>query len=310
MMKRNLFRKKAGWLLAVFTIINLVIVYFRDAFQYQPYTSYAALYQPGTAAYSEKWTQVPKNIPKEELAEASHILHTHTDIARKTTTQEKVLAIGSFLRQNFAAQYGTPAQNTLGLSSMALYHTLLQSKETKLWCGQFGSMFLLFCWSQNIQCRYIELFQPGDHHVVNESFLPELNQWVMTDVTFNTLLAQDHEGQLLNARAFYEKVNSNEEIYRWSQDSNGLMRNRLNKNLPFIQRYFRKDCPYYYYNHTDLKQAYRPSEKVKRFFLPVSWYEIYSTNQQSNLPFWVKIGCIIAWLCCLGLFITRHFRKS
>src|SRR5205823_1481170 len=159
----------------------LFIFLFRDSFQYQPYTSYHSLYQPCDKYCSEKWSKFVKPYPASDLTEAKNILNTHVR-AISGSTCDKLLHIGNFIYTRFNSQQGNPTYQFLALSPLNQYKALSTSDTVKLWCGNFAEMFTLFCWSQGIICRTIEIMNPGDHHVLNESYIPETGQWVMTDL--------------------------------------------------------------------------------------------------------------------------------
>ena len=75
--------------------------------------------------------------------------------------------------------------------------------------------------------------------------------------------------------------------------------------------YFNKNFILYIYKETDLRQVYSIPEKIKRYFLPVSWYEVYAPQQKnSNLLFHVKQFFLLAFAGWILFIIFRITRKS
>src|SRR5215203_237714 len=262
--------KKPVFLLFVLTAINAVIFIYRDHFQYQPYTSYNSLYSKCDESCNTKWSGLTEIFTKAEVQEANDIVISNTDIGEKKGTVEKIQTMAAFIYNKFHAQYGRPSYSTMSLSPLEKYKILLQSPKEKIWCGDFASMLLLFSRSQDILCRVIEIYSPEDQHVINECYVPELNQWMLVDVTFNTLTALSPSKQYLNAQNFRKLVNSGDPVFRISSMVNQNKIDTLNKNLPFISNYVKPDNDYQYSYSTDLRTVYKFKEKAKRYFLLLS----------------------------------------
>ncbi|MCU7548060.1 transglutaminase-like domain-containing protein [Chitinophagaceae bacterium LB-8] len=262
---------------------------------------------PYDSTGSNKWKEFYENLDKKEIKEADNILQKNTEIKKKTSTIEKVLTIGNFIYNEFHAQTGMPTKNSLYLSAIPLYRFLKQNRKEELWCGQYASMMLTFCWSQNIATRYIEIFHPGNHHTINECFIPELGKWVMVDITNNILISETRQNGYLNFVDFHNKVNSFQEISLVSSTNNKIGKSLLDKNNSFVTTYFKDNDQYYFYHHINLKKAYKSTEKIKRYFFPMYWYEIFSENQSTNLLFFVKLIFVFAWLLSLIYLLKTLF---
>ena len=306
--------KKPIFLLFVLTTINAVIFIYRDHFQYHPYTSYNSLYSQCDEACKTKWSGLTEIFTKVEVQEASDILTSITDIQEKKSTVEKIQTIAAFIYNKFHAQYGRPSDSTMSLSALKKYKLLLHSPKEKIWCGDFASMLLLFTRSQNILCRVIEIYSPEDQHVINECYVPELKQWMLVDVTYNTLTAFSHKRQYLNAQDFKELLSKTDPVFRISSTGNQNKIDTLDKNLPFILNYFKPDNDYYYYYSTDLTAVYEFKEKLKRYFFPVSWYALYKDEKKSNALFYFKVFFGFLWivtaLITIGFYLKRIMSKK
>ena len=74
-----------------------------------------------------------------------------------------------------------------------------------------------------------------------------------------------------------------------------------------ILNYYKPDHPHYYYHRVDNEKAYATPNKIKQYFLPVSWYDIYDNNgDKSNLSFYLKQVFILLWLISFFVFILSR----
>lgn len=287
--------KKSLFFLGALTLINAAIFLARNHFQYQPYKTYASLYQQCDADCVEKWSGYKKIYSAETLAQAKLI--SDKLITEQLTTLEKVQAISDALNRRFSHRIGQPTSTLLQMPAMQKFEHLNADTTQKLWCGIFAEMMALFCWSQNITCRNIEVYLPNNRHVMNECWIPELGQWVVTDAMLG-IPAAAHNNQYLNLQQFVTSLHTK---------PNELKTNALNVStrveqlpaLTSIKSFYGPDYDYYYYKVIDLNQVYRPFQKFVRYTLPVSWYNIYSSHPKSNYLFAVKAFLLAAWLLAL-----------
>ena len=161
---------------------------------------------------------------------------------------------------------------------------------------------LLFSAANNIKGRYIEVFNPGNHHVFYDFFLPELNQWVMVDVYNDIIFSRDQNGNFLNTQSFRNEVNSKRPIKIVTFKGNAVYDTFLNKETIAIREYHARPNPYYYYKTINLQEAYTTKNKVKRYLSTDSWFYIFQDALESNLWYYFKIGFLAGWLF-LGLFL-------
>lgn len=294
----------------VLTGINLFIFYRRDNFSYIPYKSYGSLYDSGDKDCERKWRQFIAQYPSEEQEKARKILSDNTHIDSVGSTIDKVLTIAAFEYQRFQGQMGQPSPALSGLSPLQQFKKVSSVKTERLWCGNLAAIFAFFCWSEGITCRYVEIFNPGNHHVVNECFIPELNQWVLVDVTTNNLLWHDEQSNFLNLQQAINRAINKNRIYSWRWKDSSATKTKLDLNEPAIATYYNRKNPTYYFSSLISESTYTPSEKIKRYFLPVSWYDVYEENKGSNLPFYAKIASFLLWILAAfslaGLFLQNR----
>lgn len=283
------------WVIVGF--INLYIFVKREHYQYVPYASYQNLYQDGNKIL----TNPAAIYTKDELDRAYKL--TSEVVNDSMTTMEKLKVLSNFLLTRFHNQRGIPTPSLLQARAMQTFDSLQANKSNKVWCGHFGNMFLLFATVHGIEGRYIEVYNPGDHHVFNEFYIPELNRWVMTDIYNDILFAESVNGHLLNAQTFRKEVNSSNPIRILAFTDSSYKRTLLQKNQEAVLAYHTKANPYYYYLTTNLPEVYSTLNKVKRYISSDSWFYIYDDVQPGNNKHYLKLGFLAGWLL-LGIMVS------
>lgn len=299
------------WTALVLTIANIVIYINRNAFSYEPFSNEGDLYEPHSLN-NFKWKQVIDDYPAVELAQAKQVLNQTLSLAGKGA-EEKIKLIGNFIRSRFKNQEGTPSTSLSALSPFQQFNLLSKDSTEKLWCGNYAAMFAWFCWSEGITTRIIEIMQPGDHHTVNECYLSEKKKWVMIDLTHNLLIVEDKRGEPLHTLAFIRQFKDSGDLLSY-QSVQDTVAHSLFYTRDFTgKKYFTGASPLYYYQRVNLEKIYATGNKIKRYFLPRSWYRIYPPYghySDGTKRFYVKLGFIYAWIivlfALLGLFLFRR----
>ncbi|RPD44745.1 transglutaminase domain-containing protein [Paracnuella aquatica] len=286
-------------------LTNIYIFWKRDNFQYIPKATDQNLYVPA----SEISTNPLTIYADDELVWAKN--KSKEFVKPNMSSSEKVKAISLFLLNQFHDQRGIPPPNLMHVSARATYDALNRSKKNQVWCGHFGHLMLLFTHVNGIKGRYIEVFNPGNHHVFNEFYIPEWGQWVMTDMYNDIVFAKNMEGTYLNAQTFRHAVNSPRGIAVLKFSQKNLVDTILDKLAEPIVSYHTKANPYYYYTTTNLDQVYTFTNKLKRHFGFSPWYYIYNDNPNSNAKHYMKIFLFISWLFLgIWLIIERFKTKA
>jgi len=296
-------------LLSFLTATNLLIYIFRDQFQFMPYATKSGLYGVCGQECINTWQTFRDDYLISELAEAKHI--SDSVIGNETATPKKILAIGRFIYQKFYRQAGKPTSNLDQASPFQQYKMLSASDSVQLWCGNFASMFSWFCWSQGIITRNVEIMKPGDRHVLNECYLGETGQWVMSDVTHHLFLMRDSIGNFVNLADFREGLGNNTPMIAYSVQDTTLAISKVDANAATIRRYYRTSDPLFYYHRIDNSKVYSPNMKIKRYLLPVSWFDILDEEPHNNIFFYIKEVFLFLWLITLFVFLATRtkFRK-
>lgn len=295
--------KKLLLLFFIATIANGVIFIFRDYFTYQPYSSYAELYAPCGDECKQKWDNFLLPYSGESIAEAKNLLAPlRLDTARPTN---RMKLISEHLRQRFAKQTGYPTDIIHRSDPIDQYKILSADTSQKLWCGTWAQLVSFFGWSHGLVCRNVEIMKPGDRHVLNEYFVPELKMWAMVDLTHDILFAEKN-GTILNTVDFLNALETPDSVTIFTGSNESILLSQF-VQLPTIRSYYGKNFDFYYYHTTHSSIAYRPADKVKRYFLPDSWYEIYTAKPNSNVLFYVKLVFIVGWLILGSLILVKRF---
>jgi hypothetical protein len=294
-------KNSATILFSAITIINLAIFFYRDKFTYHKYATRSSLYSTDTL----RWKKFIDDYSKQELIEAKIILDSLLDIENKSTSS-KILEIGKLLYQRFHKQLGKPSHLVSAATPLNQFKILDSSHSERLWCGNFAAIFVFFCWSEGIPCRFIEIVNPGNHHVLSECYLSESKEWALTDITTNHLLLFNR-----NRNKFENLLNVRDTLMDSLQSLQMEEGEIVTK--PFIpgfyDTYFGHGNPIYYYYRINNFEVYKSGEKIKRYFLPITWYEEVNRKVSGNFLFYVKQSLILLWLFCL-IFLARQFLST
>lgn len=296
--------KKFWFLFLLVSILNVVVFLFRDAFQYIPFASYADLYGRCEKGCIETWKGQAARYTKSDYEAGRRILDTVLPQTAPTTA--KAAAIASFLYNNFHRQIGFPNAYMQTAQPLQQYVSLSRNKSLELWCGNFGTMFFFFCWAENIPCRAIEIINKGQHHIVNEFYDEQSGTWIFADAMSNLFLLKSSNGQYLNLVDFIGVVNGAAQApdSRFANKQPALLNGRqVNRT------YYSPQSVLYYYRNFNKEKVYSTPSKIQRYFLPVSWYKLYSQPTGHNILFYSKLVLFVCWLVLLLLVFRRLIRK-
>ena len=163
-------------------------------------------------------------------------------------------------------------------------------------------MFSWFCWSQGIICRNIEIMNPGDHHVLNECYLPEQKKWVVVDLT-NNLLALELDGNPVNLLDTRYAVKNRISLQAIRSSGDTMVKTSLGPEERFFGAYYKKDIPLYFYHSMNYNKVQRTGYKLKSYLLPLSWYDIYLPEGGSNTGFYTRLLFIVLWIAAFFVFL-------
>lgn len=286
-------KRTARNLFLLLTAVNAVVFVFRDRFQYQPYATRQELYASCGDECLNVWRQFVRDYPEGELAQARHI--TDSLAQRSLPSYSRAVQTGRFLYERFKTRMQRGSDALSSLSPMKQYEALSASDTMQLWCGNMAQIFAWFCWSQDIPCRIVEIMKPGDRHVLNECYFRETGQWVMVDLTHNILHANTPSQGILNLTAFRDAVRERRALQVRRSEGAEAPVQPLDLKEPMIGSYYTPSYPLYYYHRVDNQKAYATANKVRSYFLPLSWYDILDEKKHSNLAFYLKQVFLFLW---------------
>jgi hypothetical protein len=292
------------FLLSLLTGVNLLVFILRDDFQFMPYSTKTVMYGPCGQECINTWKSFRDDYPLTELAEAKRI--SDSVVGDEQNTTKKMLAIGKFVYHRFYRQAGTPSNMLDEASPFQQYKILSSSDSAQLWCGNFASIFSWFCWSQGIITRTAEIMKPGDRHVVNECYVSETGQWVLSDVTHHLFLMRDSSGNFVNLAVFRESLRNATPMVAYSIQDTSVTIMNVDTSDAIIKNYYLNAYPIFYYHRIDHSKVYSPVMKIKRYFLPVSWFDILDEEPHSNAPFYIKEVLLFLWLITLFVFLATR----
>ncbi|NTS42122.1 transglutaminase domain-containing protein [Flavisolibacter sp. BT320] len=296
--------KKLVYIFLIVSVLNLVVFVFRDFFQYVPYTTYDYLYDRCDEGCKQSWEGQGARFSQSELAAGRKILDSV--ILKYDPPATKASAIASFLYRSFNSQIGSPSAFIQTAQPLQQYLSLRADKNQELWCGNFGTMFFFFCRAANIPCRAIEIVNNGQHHIVNEFYDQNSGSWIFIDAMYNLSLVKNNKGHYLNLIDFIEIVDSAGQ--NSASQMGGEWTSFVNKNK-ILRTYYSLQSLLYYYHDFDKEAVYSLSEKLKRYFLPVSWYKVYTKLHKVNFLFFCKSAIFLCWTLLLLIIIQRSITK-
>ncbi|HVT84134.1 MAG TPA: hypothetical protein VHD35_02985 [Chitinophagaceae bacterium] len=284
-----------------------------DFSSYTHWSNYSDLYPakgPGTKELAN-WKECRTQYSEEEKEAGKKLSATEAGIKENDPVLTKTIKLGQWIIHSlWQCKTGRPSDSVDRLRPMAILETA-KARKTPVWCGTYGALFLFFCTCQNITCRYIESIGKTDSHVINECYIPELRKWIMVDLTHKIITATDNKGNYLNTVDIKNIYNNNlsknvNVLYvKDSADASWAPADSIKTEWKF---YLGGESVLRYYHLIYLTMAYKSAEKAKRYFLPTSWYEVYSEEPESNAWFFTRSFITIFWLL-ISIFIFLSFFK-
>lgn len=127
----------------------------------------------------------------------------------------------------------------------------------------------------------------------------------MVDLTNNIVLAVK-EGRLLNTQDFIQALSYPSTVTIFTGDGTTKPLSEMTE-LDQIQHYYQAGFPYYYYYVTHPDGIYTMGARLKQYFLPDSWYEIFSPSPKATILFYVKLFFIASWVILGSLILVKRY---
>lgn len=234
----------------------------------------------------------PYRHPSERLL-VKQWIRRYAGLVRGDSTLRKTEKIALALLKELDASRGIP-DDSMDFISPYRQFTRAIHQQSKLWCGNFTAILSCFLEAEGIASREVclegnlnSVYTSG--HSLNEVFIPELNQWVIIDLTSKAVLVS-FKGKYLNLLELYalHQLNADANVLFYHKDS--IYNTSYNHVKPFYDTYFNiaPRCVYYLNNQYQ-ETTYSLLNKWKRYFFERPTFVTYSgTVESSNKKFFYK----------------------
>ncbi len=291
-MKRKYFKIVNGILFIALLFINgWIYVNRNNGYGYQATATYNQLYQ---STNLQQWQQKSQYATPSELVTTQQLLSDSVLTNKNEPDSIKVKKIAAYLLKNLNDCRGIPI-DTMSLVSPLNQFNFAIAKKSNIWCGNFAAIFSYFANSAGVLTRAIDLSSSTDsvtivHHSFNEVFIKEINQWVLVDLTSNTLFVKSQQGNFLTALDFYQTHLTNQQLFTISYQNDSITVLDYQKTKPFYEEYFNPNTSFVFYLSTQFdKNLYDFSSKIKRYFSKSPTFFTYSeTKPADNKKFYLK----------------------
>ncbi len=144
---------------------------------------------------------------REELERARRLL-VETGYYQLSSDARRVRAIVEFILDEVGEQIGTPSPELANCSPLEMFDCARRG-ESKLWCTNLSSIYLLFATSVDLPSRSVlagslDFGATLGAHTFCETYLADEGDWGIVDVRFRTALYRGPGGKLLNANELRE----------------------------------------------------------------------------------------------------------
>lgn len=259
------------------------------------------------------WIQSSEFTTIQETAIAKKILIDSIHVNFSDNSITKIQKIGSYILKKLDSKRGTP-KDTMDLLSPLKRFEYAQQNKSKIWCGDFSSIFSFFANTAGITTRSVWVEGNANGiltvgHSFNESYIKELNKWIFVDLTSNTLSIQTNKDTYLNTIDFYnahQLTTDNLVITSFKNDS--ISKKIIKYSYSFYNDYFNSYVDFvYYYSSQFNTHLYSLPEKIKRYATKSPTFATYSNvTETDNFKFYTKQS----FLLILFLFIIYWIMLS
>ncbi|HMR91625.1 MAG TPA: hypothetical protein PKC69_04900 [Chitinophagaceae bacterium] len=310
-----IFSKRTYLLLLLAIVLSAVLFFCHTRLpgsgSYTRQLAYEALYAAGSSAPQnlDKWKKLHTAFSDEELKKGKELTQSQAGVSDNDAPFEKLQKIGRWLRSNLDhAYFGQPSDEFEALSVIDQYQTAAASDTITIWCGTYGRIMLFFSLCNDLDARGIETINQHDHHVVNETYIPEMKQWVLSDIMLDAVLLKDQQGKYLNAADLL--------IANARGDSTALLAaspSGDNPGEPLLSYQYTSPAKWayfldstarlHYYYTISLDKVYSTPQKIKRYIYPSVWYDTFSLKSISNKNYFTRLSVLYGTLLCLLLLL-------
>ena len=260
------------------------------------------------------WKPESQYITSEDYYDAKKLLIDSIKICEGDNTIEKIQKIATYIIRKLDTCRGIPSDSMDYLSPIKQIK-FAELKKSKVWCGNFASIFSFLAGNANLITRAVDLGSnyddipnPSPRHSFNEVFIPELKKWVFVDLTSKTIFIKSTSGELLNTIDFYtiHMLKSNN-LTTVTFENDSLKEIEYCEIEPFYSNYFSSNSHFiFYFKEQFLESTYSLNSKLMRYFLKKPTFTSFSnTINNDNHKFYLKQFSIFALLTYSVLWMFR-----
>lgn len=282
---------------------------------YHKLVSYEELYskKANTPSKLRKWKNVLGGLVSgADLRQGRELTVKYAGVTETDPPFTKMKKIAAWIHASYRhCPLGEPNAAFSALSLIDQHYAASRA-ESAIWCGTFGTHFLFFCSANGLTSRLVETNGENDQHIVNETWIPELNQWVFTDLTFNTVYCKDARGRILNTVDILRmnEQKSSPPMPVLCQEDGDQHVVTAGSNQEIWQKYFNRKSRLMLYYSIDQEQVLTTGNKLLRYAFPVAWYETYSLTPPSNTAFFLRIVSLYLGVIMTILFIVLYLKRN
>lgn len=264
--------------------------------------------------YLNDWQRTsPYNQADEKLL-VKQWIKQYAGLAQGDSTLRKTKKIVLALLKQVDAARGIPNDSMDFISPYKQFTRAIQG-QSKLWCGNFTAIVSCFLEAAGIASR--EVCMEGNLHSVytsghslNEVFIPELNNWVMVDLTSQAVLVS-FKGKYLNLLDLYALHQQNADLTVSFYQKDSISTSSYDTVRPFYDAYFNIPPRFvYYFNNQYQPNTYHFLTKWRRYFFESPTFTTYSgTSEHSNKKFYYKQMAAGALLLLILYLLVSVFVK-
>ena len=273
--------RRFKWVLLL-SALNLLLFLFRNHLRYEDHADKDELYNEDLSYWShylKPYSSTLVQIPEKFFAPVTKG-STHPD----SIAQRLARSLVSMSRNKI----GEPDPDFMKAEPLFKYNLLRQPSQ-KAECGNLSEIFAYSSNALGVPARYVELRGKDDFHVVNEYY--SAGSWKLIDITYGLTGVQE------NLLQYRQKAHK------------GFLRNVDSLIPEAAENYYLRPSELYYYRYSNTDYAYKTSNKLKGYFLPISWYKIYSDKGEGSflIPL-VRLIAFLIWAFALTGLIIHYFR--
>ena len=250
--------------------------------------------------------------------ETELILKDSVKIQKNDNSQQKVLKLAGYILTRTAGSLGIPTDTLSALHPLRQL-SYVQAGKSKIWCGNFSSIFAFLASSAGLPVRLVSCGQSDNRHsngvhVFCEVFMREDQSWAYVDLTSGNILVRYNKKWLntidIQRLLRYPVQDTNFVAYHYEKDS--LYEIPFFKVADLATHYFHSSNTFifYYGNFLKIMTPKNLLARVIKFFYTKPYYAVYSDNLSvTNYSFYLRIITNYLLVLLLLIYLEKIAKK-